>query len=249
MKKQIAEVFVISLLALTLTTLAKAESPGDVRRSKASTAKATTRTSSKSDSTQAISSPTAPLPTGPTGLGSIKLGITKEALTALSIDEPVRVVGELMPKVEKTVSPPGTERFDGMVSMPLSTNSVKATFTFKEGLLQDISFTANGEDILLERLAKQVADRYGPGKIEDSRKDEQCIYRNGNSFTLKSGMISTTWITPTDDGKVAKTDYTEVEINSCPSNLLNGSKIGVKVKFFSIQSADKEAPASKKGLF
>jgi hypothetical protein len=190
-----------------------------------------------------------PVPaTGPSGVGSLKLGMTREAIMALGLDEPVRVVGELTPAESKTPPPPGVERFRATITLPLANQSAKSTLSFKDGVLQAIGI--DGSDDLLEALARQVANRYGPGTIKDERKDEQCIYRNGNSFTLKSGMVSTVWSTPLDGDKTAETQFLDIEISTCPSNLRYGSVAPIKLKAFEIVLKDNKLPQSPtKSLF
>lgn len=250
MKNQLIGICFVTVTVAALAQADKTELPSKTSRTKSQLEKAVTKQHSKSVSTQSVAAaPITPAPSGPTGIGSIKLGITKEAVLALSPDEPVRIIGELTPKVEKTAPPSGTERFEGKISVPLSTDPVAVKLTFQDGLLRYISLTADGEAVLLERLVKQVTERYGPGKVEDSRKDEQCIYRNGNNFTIKSGTVSTSWTTPTDNGKVAITKYTDMEINVCPSNLRYGSTGGLKIKFFGIEAIEKGAAEPKKNLF
>jgi len=250
MKNQLVGICFLTFAVTSFAQAAKTEPQSQAMRATVPPAKSAANERSKPEPTAPVAAaPAARSPTGPNGFGSIKLGMTKEAVLSLSSDEPVRIVGELTPAIEKTAPPPGTEWFEGKITVPLAKEPVKATLTFKDGLLQGISFTTKGKDGLLESLAKQVAERYGPGKIEDDRKDEQCIYRNGNSFTLKSGTVSTSWTTPTDDGKIAETMYIELEFNSCPSNLRYGSMLGLKMRIFSIQAVDKQAVEPKKNLF
>lgn len=168
---------------------------------------------------------------------------------AISGDELVHIVGDLTPVIEKTPPSPGIEWFDGKISIPITPELVKATFRFKDGLLYSFSLSSQKDDRLVERLAAQVAERYGPGKVEDDRKEEQCIYRNGNSFTLKSGLLSTYWTAYSDDGRIIETRHTELDINSCPANLRDGSTGGIKVTSFSIGIAEKKVPDPKKNLF
>lgn len=235
----------ISAYLLTIATVASAQTPGvepskQAPRTKAQPAKVAPQKSPK---------PTPHPATGPTGMGSIRIGMSKDAVMALPADEPVRLIGEMTPTVEKTEQPPGTERFEGLITVPFSVEPVKATFSFKNGILHGLSLSREGDDALLERLVNQISERYGAGKVDDKRKEEQCIYRNGNNFTLKSGMLSTMWSTPNVDGKLVTTYFTDIVFNSCPSNLRDGSTYGVKMKMLSIRLNEKESVAPKKSLF
>lgn len=185
---------------------------------------------------------------GPTGIGSLRLGMPKEAVMALSSDEPVRIVGDMTPIVEKEAPPPGTERFEGRIVVPNASDLVKASFTFKDGILHEISMSAKGKTSLLDSLAKQIAERYGPGKVQDNRKDEQCIYRNGNSFTLKSGIVATQWSTLEVNGRVVTTSFTDIDYNFCPSNLRN-DLMSANMKVLNFRFTEKEAVAPKNSLF
>lgn len=249
MKKQLTGLFLLTFAVAALAQGTKSDSSSQAARAKSQPANAAAKDRLKPDPTPSMAVPAIPSPTGPTGFGSIKLGMTKDAVLALSNDEPIRIVGELTPTAEKTAPPLGTERFDGTVTVPLVNNPVKVILTFNNKLLQRIYLSTEGEDSLLVGLAKQVSERYGPGKVEDDRKDEQCIYRNGNSFILKSGPIATSWTTPADDGKIAKTSYTDYQINSCPSNLRHGLMLDIKIRFFTIEVTETPASTPKKNYF
>lgn len=158
----------------------------------------------------------APLPaTGPSGMGAIRLGMSKDALMALSVDEPVRLVSELTRVVKKTDSSLGVEEFEGLIAVTLRDKPVEANFTFKDGVLHLLSLRIAGEDTFIESLATKIAVQYGAGKVVDSRGDRQCIFRNGNSFTIRHGFVVTTWFTPSADGKVIQASFMDSTFKSC----------------------------------
>jgi hypothetical protein len=250
MKIGLIGAFLLTSALLANGQTAKSETSKPTPRSKPPATKANPTHSTRPEVAVPAATSAKPSPTGPTGIGSIKLGMTKEAVLALSVDEPVRIVGELTPTVEKTAPAAGVERFDGAIALPHATEPTKITLTLKDGVLHAITLMADGEDQTLERLAKQVAERYGAGKIQDSRKEEQCIYRNGNSFTLKRGVVATLWSTAAEEGKIVATSFAELDFSMCPSDLRYGTTLRMKVKSLSIRlTEDESSVAPKKNLF
>ena len=90
----------------------------------------------------------------------------------------------------------------------------------------------------------KVATVIGPPKLDDRRKDEQCIYRNGNSFTLKSGVMSVGWA---DEETSTTTALNLVHFQSCPSSLSGDMVRTQPSRSLSIQR--RPAPAKASGLF
>ena len=94
------------------------------------------------------------------------------------------------------------------------------------------------------KIRQELEAKYGSPTLDDGRKDEQCIYRNGNSFTLKSGVMSVRW---KDDETSTTTDLNLVHFQSCPSNLSSGMVSTQPRRSLSIQR--RPAPAKASGLF
>jgi hypothetical protein len=192
----------------------------------------------------------APLPaTGPSGMGAIRLGMSKDALMALSVDEPVRLVSELTRIVKKTDSSLGVEEFEGLIAVTLRDKPVEANFTFKDGGLQLLSLRIAGEDTFIESLATKIAVQYGAGKVDDSRTEKQCIFRNGNSITIKSGYIITSWSTLSVDGKVIQTSFANYTFKSCPLNLGDNLAFSMKSQILVISLEDQANVSPKNNLF
>lgn len=100
------------------------------------------------------------------------------------------------------------------------------------------------DEVMETKIRQELEAKYGSPTLDDGRKDEQCIYRNGNSFTLKSGVMSVRW---KDDETSTTTDLNLVHCQSCPSNLSSGMVSTQPSRSLSIQR--RPAPAKASGLF
>jgi hypothetical protein len=192
-----------------------------------------------------VAPPAAPIPTGPVGLGPLKMGMTKEAVLAIGQDEPVRIQGELATYEVKGTAP-DTEHF----KTKLEINNFKLLdllLTFKNNILTGLAINTDSESTI-DSLAKQVSDKYGAGKFNDDRKEEQCIYRNGNSFTIKSGIVSTEWDTADGENSIVTT-VRKFDLNYCPSNLRYGGTGLYKNFQLVVRLVDKAQATPKKSLF
>lgn len=190
-----------------------------------------------------------PAPKGPVGIGDVKLGTTRDAIIALPESAPVRLAGQL---VEKTLGPkdvplkPGESRYDGALIVPGRALPLKSRFSFLDDKLNAISVDFDPDSSLFESMGKQIADRYGPGAVDDGMKEENCIYRNGSSFKIKSGLLITKWDEHQVDGRTVRTSLIELVFAVCPVNLSLGMSTH-KSKMMSISYADK--PVAKPNLF
>ena len=157
---------------------------------------------------------------GPTGLGSLQIGMSKSAVENLQVTNGVHLTSAMTPYDYKNTPPsPGEEIFDTFISTPLDSKPLKAVLTFKNSILISISLTINPSTNTLEKVKNQIKEKYGTGKIDDSRKEEQCIYKNGANFKIMSGSIYTTWIEELSQTEQIKTTLIDVSIETCPSNL------------------------------
>ena len=96
--------------------------------------------------------------------------------------------------------------------------------------LDKINLTINPSTNTLETVKNQIKEKYGTGKIDDSRKEEQCIYKNGANFKIMSGSIYTTWIEELPQTEQIKTTLMDVSIETCPSNLRAGGTDPIKIQ-------------------
>lgn len=180
---------------------------------------------------------------GPLGIGGLKLGLTRPQVEALK--GPVELASPLAEwkpaKPEDYKPAPGELKLEGMLNNPVTGNS-KTTLTFNNGRLSYISLDLDDEADL--NAAKNlIGGKYGPPKVDNRQKDEQCIYRNGNSFMLKNGMITYKW-SQSHGGGVVTTSIWEMLVNICPSNLRYGTTGGISVRLLSIGYGAKPAQAS-----
>jgi hypothetical protein len=180
---------------------------------------------------------------GPVGVGELKLGMTQSQVESLK--GPVQLSSSLtnwVPSKPEDYTPgPGEQRLEGMLNNPVTQNS-KATLTFTNGRLSSIFLALNDESDL--NTAKNlIAGKYGTPQIDNRQEDKQCIYRNGNSFTLRNGMISYKWIQP-HGGGIVTTNIYEILVNVCPSSLRYGTTGGIAVRSLSISYSSKPAKES-----
>ena len=180
---------------------------------------------------------------GPIGIGELKLGMTQSQVESLK--GPVQLTSSLTKwepsKPEDYTPAPGEQKLEGMMNNPVTQNS-KATLTFTNGRLSSI-FLALDDESGLNAAMNLIAAKYGSPQIDNRQKDEQCIYRNGNSFTLKNGIASYKWIQP-HGGGVVTTSIFEILVNVCPSNLRYGTTIGGAVRSLSISYSSKPVKES-----
>jgi hypothetical protein len=175
---------------------------------------------------------------GPIGIGGLKLGMTQSQVEALK--GPVQLTGSLTnwqpAKPEDYTPAPGELKLKGILINPVS-NSSELTLTFANGRLSSLSLVLDDETDL-NSAKNLIGSKYGAPKVLNTQKDEQCIYRNGNSFTLKNGMATYRWVQPHGGGLVT-TQILEMLINSCPSNLRYGTTGGIAVRLLSIGYSSK----------
>lgn len=86
----------------------------------------------------------------------------------------------------------GEEYFTTQAVLPFSPEPVKLSFGFKADSLTLINVQISDEAVE-DKIREELQAKYGPPKAENRCRDEQCIYRNGNSFTLKSGVQAMGW--------------------------------------------------------
>jgi hypothetical protein len=181
---------------------------------------------------------TASLAAGPLGIGDLKLGMTQPQIEALK--GPVRLSSPLTKwepsKPEDYAPKPGELKLEGMLINPVS-GTGEVVLTLTNGRLSSLFLKLNDETKL--RTAKSLIEgKYGSPQIDNRQKDEQCIYKSGNSFSLKNGRISYEWEQPYGGG-VVTTRLSEYLINICPSNLRYATLGGISIRSLSIDYSQK----------
>lgn len=160
---------------------------------------------------------------GPIGFGAIKLGMTKIEIENLPESEPVRTLpGSTVPYVSKYTAPAeGIEKFSTLLRQPFNNDYLETILDFREGKLVNIHVSVKKEsEYILEKISEQISEKYGKAETKDTRKEEQCIYKNGSNFKIVDGGVTHFWF---DDkklpGKLVETRITNTIFQSCPSNL------------------------------
>lgn len=188
---------------------------------------------------------------GPTGLANLKIGMTREEVEALQPTEPVSLRGPLKPYVYQYDTPKvGEDKFNVLLATPLSTRPLEAVLTFGSGRLLSLRVRFDTALNTLEQTRNLIAEKYGPGKVTDDRKEDQCIYRTAASFKISSGTVKTTWVEPVSSTDRIETTLTDVSIDVCPAeNTLRYRSPPTRVRALEIRKVDQESEAKPKNIF
>jgi len=193
----------------------------------------------------AVAEKVAPKATGPVSFGAIKLGMTKAQVEALTAQDGFYLQSPMTTYVYPKSSTPveGVDKFDGALITPYRPSSVPSVFTFKNDSLTVFSINLEKDESLAEELKKMVEKKYGQPKIDDTMKEEQCLYKNGSNFKIKSGLTMSTWTQELNDStaEVITTSFTDMRIAICPSSL-NESLFDMKIRSFSLSRGNKPEP-------
>ncbi len=162
---------------------------------------------------------------GPIGYGSIKMGMTMNELSSISVEEPVHLIGPLSPyefDYEKynMQRPVGVAEYKGPLRTPLSDSPLDARFQFKQEELVKLYVTLKSSQ-LMDKVVGQIEEKYGKAVKTEKPTEDQCIFRNGNSFVLKGGSTELRWM-HSDGGNVIETRVASYISSVCPSSLRSG---------------------------
>lgn len=131
--------------------------------------------------------------TGPVGIGSLKLGMSKPEVEALK-DGDAHVVSRLHRLFnKKSESIPGVDRYVSKLVLPISSEPVSLSLTFKDDLLIGISVFSRAQNSVITDFSNEVLANYGEGVASDSTHLNPCGALNGESISAKSGDISKVW--------------------------------------------------------
>lgn len=206
--------------------------------------KSTKAKANKPAAAVAVAEKVAPKATGPVSFGAIKLGMTKAQIEALTAQDSFYLQSPMTLYVYPKNSTPieGVDKFDGALITPYRTSTVPSVFTFKNDALTSFYIDLEKEESLADELQKMVEKKYGQPKIDDSMKEEQCLYKNGSNFKIKSGLTMTTWTQElADSTDVITTSFTDMRVAMCPSSLRN-TFIDMKLRSFSLNRGSKPTP-------
>lgn len=176
---------------------------------------------------------------GPTGIGALKIGMSKEAVDALISNDGVYLSAPMTPYEYKNSSPiPNEDRFNALLISMISAKPLEAVLTFSGNALKSIFVTLETSSSMLEEVKGQISSKYGEPKVENSMKEEQCIYKNGANFKISTGDISYKWLLSQPKGEKIETSLSELVYETCPSNLRYSSIGAIKIQTLSIRIAN-----------
>lgn len=182
---------------------------------------------------------------GPVGLGYLKMGMSKSAIEQGDESGAIKLLGPLQEVKLSFKAPVADDYYTAQALLPFSTEPVKLNLGFKEGALSIINVQIPDEAIE-NKIRVELEGKYGLPTTDDGRKDEQCIYRNGNNFTLKSGVYSVGW---KDEETSITTTLNLVHFQSCPSNLGSDVVRTRPSRSLSIQRKPSPSQRPSSGLF
>lgn len=182
---------------------------------------------------------------GPVGLGYLKMGMSKGAIEQGDEKGAIKLLEPLQEVKLSSTSPIADAYYTAPALLPFSTEPVKLNLGFKDGTLSLIN-VGIPDEAMESKIREELEGKYGPPTIDDRRKDEQCIYKNGTNFTLKSGVFSVGW---KDEESSTTTALNLVHFQSCPYSL---SSVEVKTqpsRSLSIQRKPSPTQRPSSGLF
>ena len=185
------------------------------------------------------------LAAGPIGYGGIKIGMNKSAIEKISSAESVHIVGDLTPYEYKNGETPidREDKYKGLIKTPLAEQPLSTDLTFTDDKLTFIYIRVPNES-MLNSAKSQISEKYGKPIAKEEKKEEQCIYRNGNSFNLSGGYFSYTWEMK-EKGRVVKTDVSKFITTMCPSDLRYGTTDQIKIMSISFELEQVKKPKAQ----
>ena len=157
---------------------------------------------------------------GPVGIGQLEIGMPRAAVEGLSVDDGVHLSSPLTPYQNKYYEPrPGEDRFDAMLMTPFSKEPLKSVLTFSDGNLKSIYIDLGDSSRIVDQVKELITAKYGEPKIENSMKEDQCIYKGGANFKVSSGSIRNLWSQDRANAEPISTSLSDTIIDTCPSNL------------------------------
>lgn len=163
-------------------------------------------------------------PTGPIGLGPLKIGMSKEALEGLSENDGIYLTAPLVVepyslKRSASLSAEASNQvlYESLVMTPLSKDSRRLLVSIENNKVRTISISLDDE--LFKMVQEQITAKYKAGNVRDTRKEEQCIYKNGSNFKKISGSYDLSWVEPISDTEEVITYIIDSVFDVCPPSL------------------------------
>lgn len=171
--------------------------------------------------------------------------MSKSSLEALSAQDSYYLKAPLVDYkyAEEKDKVEGVNKFQGSTFHPFNKEPIESSFTFKNDVLTGMSFDFKKDEALFNQLKTMVEKKYGKPMVKSDLKDEQCIYKNGANFSVKSGAETFKWAekVTNEAGEEVVTDFTNFVFASCPSRL-DETLIKINMLLFSISKNKVEAP-------
>jgi hypothetical protein len=124
------------------------------------------------------------------GFGSIKIGMSKEAVESLKAEEGIYLASPMTEyKYQRSAPRPGEEKYDALIVNPFREEPFKSVLSFEGSKLINLYMDLKESSAAFEKVKLQIKEKYGEPKVENSMKEEQCIYRNG-SFAVFPSVVS-----------------------------------------------------------
>ncbi len=188
--------------------------------------------------------PAACLAKGPIGIGKLEIGASRGAVEALSQSDGVYLDAPLQPyEYTHSSQVPGEDKFNTKIVSPLSDDPQEAILTFVGGQLQSIYVKLGDSNRIVDSVKALITSKYGEPKVDNSMKEEQCLYKGGQNFKVSSGAIRYEWKQDRPNAEPVTASVSDVVIDVCPSNLRYA--IGaIKSKSLTIAIAKPEKPVA-----
>lgn len=176
--------------------------------------------------------------------------MSKAAVEALQASDGVHLSAPLKLSPPKDAATKvGLESFEAPLITPLSSTGLMADLSFQDGKLVLLYIKLDESSSMLERVKAQIEEKYGPGVVDDTREEGQCIYKNGSNFRITSGAVTTRWTEVISPEAMAQTSILDMAINFCPSNLRTDGIGGIKLRSLSISQINSNQEVKPKNLF
>ena len=157
---------------------------------------------------------------GPIGIGKLEIGAKRSVVEALAPGDGVHLSSPLSPYEYKYSSPiSGEDKFNTTIVSPLSEEPLKAVLTFVGDQLQSIYVDLGDSNRIVDSAKALIASKYGEPKVDNTMKEEQCLYKGGQNFKVSSGTIRYSWKQDRPNTDAIAASISDTVIDSCPSNL------------------------------
>lgn len=181
---------------------------------------------------------------GPICVGKLEIGASRSVVEALVPGDGVYLSSPLEPYEYKHSSPvSGEDKFNTKIVSPLSDQPLEAVLTFAGGQLQSMNIDLGDSGRMVDSVKALITSKYGEPKVDNSMKEEQCLYKGGQNFKISSGAIRYLWTQDRKNAEPVTASVSDVVLDICPSNLRYA--IGpIKSKSLNIGIAKPEKPVA-----